>query len=149
MSNIRPYVAVRAVVVKDGKILVVNGDGAGDFWCLPGGRVDYGEDLRSAVKREVYEETGLTVEVGRALTVGEFWHEAKEFHVVNVFFACEVVAGELDEAWHDVGGPVCDRRFCSVSELGAMNIFPRWLREGNWLNRAESDIYFGMEKKVS
>jgi 8-oxo-dGTP diphosphatase len=34
------------------------------LWTLPGGGLDHGEDPRSAVVREVYEETGLSVTVG-------------------------------------------------------------------------------------
>ncbi len=36
----------------------------GGCWTLPGGGIDHGEDPRAAVRREVYEETGLVVEPG-------------------------------------------------------------------------------------
>jgi 8-oxo-dGTP pyrophosphatase MutT (NUDIX family) len=39
------------------------------MWTLPGGGIDHGEDPRDAVRREVYEETGLHVEPGRVLDV--------------------------------------------------------------------------------
>ncbi|MET3961271.1 8-oxo-dGTP diphosphatase [Marmoricola sp. OAE513] len=38
--------------------------GPNEQWTLPGGGIDFGEDPRDAVVREVYEETGLSVEVG-------------------------------------------------------------------------------------
>jgi 8-oxo-dGTP pyrophosphatase MutT (NUDIX family) len=38
-------------------------------WTLPGGGIDHGEDPRDAVRREVFEETGLRVEPGRVLDV--------------------------------------------------------------------------------
>ena len=37
------------------------------MWTLPGGGLDHGEDPRAGVRREVYEETGLTVTPGRLL----------------------------------------------------------------------------------
>jgi ADP-ribose pyrophosphatase YjhB (NUDIX family) len=46
--SIKPWVAARAVVVQDQKVLLVNGDGANDLWVLPGGRMNYGEDLKNA-----------------------------------------------------------------------------------------------------
>jgi 8-oxo-dGTP diphosphatase len=58
---------VGAVITDDsGRLVVVrrlNPPSEG-LWSLPGGRVEPGENLRAAVRREVWEETGLDVEVG-------------------------------------------------------------------------------------
>jgi ADP-ribose pyrophosphatase YjhB (NUDIX family) len=37
------------------------------FWTLPGGKVKRGESLVNALKREVYKESGLCVEIGTLL----------------------------------------------------------------------------------
>lgn len=50
-------------------LLVHNTDGGG--WSLPGGKVEYGETLVEALKREVREETGLFVEVNDIVSVNE------------------------------------------------------------------------------
>ncbi|HYP24947.1 MAG TPA: NUDIX domain-containing protein, partial [Actinomycetota bacterium] len=58
-----PQIAVGAIVVRDGRLLMVqraNEPGAG-LWSLPGGRVEHGEYLAAALRREVKEETGLDV----------------------------------------------------------------------------------------
>lgn len=54
--------AARAIVMKDDKIalLYVN---AMDFYKLPGGGIEAGEDLESALRREVLEESGCEVEI--------------------------------------------------------------------------------------
>ena len=50
-----------AIVIIDGKILLVKRKTEPEIgkWSIPGGHVDIGESLESAVERELYEETGL------------------------------------------------------------------------------------------
>jgi len=60
----RPYLAVSAAVIRDGRVLVVRRARAPaeNLFTLPGGAVEAGESLNEAVKREIAEETGLTIE---------------------------------------------------------------------------------------
>ena len=60
----RPYLAVSAAIIRDGKILVVRRARAPahGLYSLPGGVVEVGETLEEAVRREVREETGMTIE---------------------------------------------------------------------------------------
>jgi ADP-ribose pyrophosphatase YjhB (NUDIX family) len=48
---------VRALIVRNRHILVCQTNGR-DYYFLPGGHVEFGETLRSALKREIYEELG-------------------------------------------------------------------------------------------
>jgi 8-oxo-dGTP diphosphatase len=61
-----PQLAVSAVIFRDGKILLVRRarSPARGFYSLPGGRVEFGESLHTALHREVDEETGLAIEIG-------------------------------------------------------------------------------------
>jgi 8-oxo-dGTP pyrophosphatase MutT (NUDIX family) len=51
-------VAARVLVVQDNKLLLVK-EASDDWWALPGGGVDHGETIESAVTREVEEELGV------------------------------------------------------------------------------------------
>jgi ADP-ribose pyrophosphatase YjhB (NUDIX family) len=59
----RPYLAVSAAIVRDGHVLVVRRAHASTkaVFTLPGGAVEAGETLEEAVRREVHEETGLSI----------------------------------------------------------------------------------------
>jgi 8-oxo-dGTP diphosphatase len=61
----RPQLAVSAVIFRDGKVLLLKrakSPGHG-FWSLPGGRVEFGESLHTALAREVDEEAGLKIDI--------------------------------------------------------------------------------------
>ncbi|MFB9264854.1 NUDIX hydrolase [Bradyrhizobium erythrophlei] len=61
----RPQLAVSGVIFRDGKVLLVRrarSPGKG-FYSLPGGRVEFGESLHTALHREVDEETGLRIDI--------------------------------------------------------------------------------------
>ena len=60
-----PQLAVSAAIFRDGKILLVrrSRSPARGFYSLPGGRVEFGETLHTALHREVDEETALKIEI--------------------------------------------------------------------------------------
>jgi len=107
----RPIVGVGAVIVKDGKVLLVKRryEPLAGQWSLPGGTLELGETLAEGVAREMREETGLEVEVGPVIEVFDriMTDDARRirYHFVLVDYLCWPVSGEL-QASSDVDDAV-------------------------------------------
>ena len=96
----RPYLAVSAAIVRDGKVLVVRRarQPALGIYTLPGGGVETGETLMQAVTREVREETSLDIEpvalAGHREAIVRDAQGRVERHFVILCFAARWRSGE-------------------------------------------------------
>ena len=95
-----PLVGVGAVVVHDGRVLLVQRgtEPAKGQWSIPGGLIEVGEPLSSAVAREVLEETGLVVEPVELIELLDRIHRDGDrirYHYVIADYLCRVTGGTL------------------------------------------------------
>lgn len=96
----RPYLAVSAAIIRDGKVLIVRRarPPSQDLFTLPGGAVETGEALIQAVSREVSEETQLEIEpvalAGFREVIVRDNGGRIERHFVVLCFAARYVSGE-------------------------------------------------------
>jgi ADP-ribose pyrophosphatase YjhB (NUDIX family) len=71
---------------------------------LPGGHVDFGENLVDALKREIREEFDKDIKVGQVLTAFDYLNPIKQSHSVEIIYLAEFVDGvddiKLDPADH-------------------------------------------------
>ncbi len=97
---VAPLVGVGAVVVEQGRVLLVQRgtEPAKGRWSIPGGLIEVGESLLEAVAREVREETGLLVEPLELIELLDRIHhdgERVRYHYVIADYLCRVVGGTL------------------------------------------------------
>ncbi len=98
----QPIVGVGAVIVQDGKVVLVKRrfEPLAGQWSLPGGRLELGETLEAGLAREMLEETGLNVQVGPVVDVFDRILLDPErnvrYHYVLVDYLCRPIGGALN-----------------------------------------------------
>lgn len=113
-----PIVGVAAVVLWDGQVLLVQRgrEPAKGLWGLPGGMLELGETVTEGVRREVWEECGVEIEVGPLVGVFEPMQRDDagrlRYHYVVLDYLARYVGGELQAA-----DDADDARWVSPAEL--------------------------------
>ena len=64
------------------------------LWDTPGGFVEVGESLEECVRRELREEAGVEIEVGRLVASVPDTYGAAGDATINAFFECRLLSGE-------------------------------------------------------
>lgn len=79
-----------------------------NFYEMPGGHIDFGEDIIAGLKREVREEIGEEITVGEVVDVFTYINEVKGAHAIEVVYACQFVGSgddiKLNPADHSGSG---------------------------------------------
>jgi len=86
-------------------------------WEFPGGKVEPGESPVDALARELDEELGVAVQVGRIWEV--LFHRYPTFDLVMLVYICRLVPGQVPRPVE-----VADLSWVRASELGAWDILP-------------------------
>lgn len=119
----RPYLGVSVAVWRGSEVLLVKRGRAplAGYWSFPGGGVEIGERLEEAARREVLEETGLEIAVGRQIDYAEIIARDAggriERHYVLIVFAARALAGEVR-----AGDDAAEARFIQLSDATGLNL---------------------------
>ena len=118
-------IRICGVCIQEGKILLLNHIGIrenSDFWCPPGGGLEFGETIDDCLKREFLEETNTEILVGKFLTINEFVNPP--LHAVELFYEVKIINGiakkgidpEMDEQI------ISDLRWFSLQETIELSV---------------------------
>ena len=118
----------RSVISHENQVLLAQAAGQGHAF-LPGGHVEQGERAADTLRREIYEEMGLSAEVGDFLgAVEATWGEEPVHHELNLLFRVT-----LSERFYGMPVPSCEPHlrffWANLHELPAHNLLPIPLRQ--------------------
>ena len=142
MQSVRIITTARALIVQDGKLLLVSENKKN--WYAPGGWLDGFESLNEACEREIFEELGIKIEIGDIVKVCHYKVEAQNnapfFENVNKiehYFLCKpITMPQIDDEknlWVDEDkGLTAHAKWFEIKNLqnGYENysIVPNWIR---------------------
>ena len=90
------FVRCRGIILHEGKMLVVKHSENADYYALPGGGLEWGENPIACMTREIVEELGIAPTVGPLLYVHS-WTDKEKQHI-EFFFQIENAVAYLDTA---------------------------------------------------
>ena len=93
----RPEVGCGAAIFDDsGRLLLIQRltEPEAGAWGLPGGKIDFGEPARETAGREIAEELGIEIEVGKLACISEIIDAGDGRHWVSPIFFARLVSGE-------------------------------------------------------
>jgi 8-oxo-dGTP diphosphatase len=117
-------IRVGILIWRDSEVLLVRHEKAGrSYWLVPGGGVDAGETMVEAGAREMLEETGYHVEMGRLLLVCEAIDpKPGGRHIVNAIYAAAVRSGTLAVGKDDKS--LRDAQWQPLEALAELEMYP-------------------------
>ena len=121
-----PVLGVSTVVQREDTVLLVKRAKPPftEVWAFPGGKVEFGESLKAAARREVLEETGLDVEIEDQIDRAEILqgHETAgvaAYHYVLIVFAARYIGGVPT-----AGDDASEARWFRAEELRSVETTP-------------------------
>jgi 8-oxo-dGTP pyrophosphatase MutT (NUDIX family) len=126
---------VAAVIVRGSEVLLQR-IGEQPYWCLPGGRVDFGESADEAMRREIIEELGFEPVIERPLWFVEnlYRNDGTRYHEASVYYLASLPAvvpdGVSTPAWKtaELDGVPLLNQWHAIDCLAGVDLLPSFLR---------------------
>lgn len=115
----KQLVVTAAVIERQGEILLAQrkpDTHQGLKWEFPGGKLEWGEDPRQGLCREIREELGIEIEVGEVVEVVS--HTYEDRHIVLIGYKCRYLSGTVQLL------DVHDVRFVQPDQLLKFDLAP-------------------------
>jgi len=121
-------VAVHPIVFRDDQIVLVKRakEPSKGKWSLPGGRIELGETVYEAAKREVLEECSIEIDIERLFDIGDSIIPDAEghtsYHIVLIYLLARYNAGDIK-----AGSDEADIGWFTIAEATQLDMHPQLL----------------------
>jgi ADP-ribose pyrophosphatase YjhB (NUDIX family) len=120
-------IALKAILVKNNKVLLLRDPRMNRVvWEIPGGRMNINEDPKFAVAREIYEELGVTINVGEVVYMEQFIQGNEGKRAFVIVFSATLVDEGTDFSLSEE--EVCEIAWVGEDELPNYELFPEYKR---------------------
>lgn len=112
-------IEVVAAIIRRGDSVFATQRGYGewkDYWEYPGGKVEPGETLEQALKREIREELDTEISVDSFITTVDY--DYPSFHLTMHCYWCSILSGNLELKEHEAA------KWLAPDELESVNWLP-------------------------
>ncbi len=124
----KTIVRVRGIIISEGKLLVVKHSHNTSFAALPGGHLEWDEDIKESLVREIVEELGTIPKIGRLLYINNFT-DANNTQSIEFFF--EIQNSEdyknLENKTRTHAHEIAE--ICWITPTDTIQLLPKELRE--------------------
>lgn len=116
--------------------------GEEDVFNLPGGNLEFGENMAEALKREMQEELGIEVEVGALAFIGEIHFPEQKKHSLHCIFEGEIISGLPTLNPEHTSAKAIS--WIPIEEITSVNVYPN-VAEALvlWNNKTLENKYLG------
>lgn len=110
--------SIKAVITNESRLLTLKQSRQrGYYWDLPGGKLEYGESPEGTLKREVQEETGLSIKIINLIGVWWFFSPNHQNQVVCLTYFCKADKAKIDLSKNPAQENIEDYKWISKQEF--------------------------------
>ncbi len=119
-------IAQKAIIERDGKVLVTRDVRDDDTWELPGGRLNANESLEDGLRREIQEELGVGIQMRRVVYTETFVHPRGNVPHVLLAYHATLVSPAEEFRPHDI--EIAEMKWIDKNDLLHISMFPQYVR---------------------
>jgi len=124
--------AQKAFIVSDNKLLLIkkskNAPIEPNRWEVPGGRIKFGESIEGHIKREVKEEVGIDIEVGKPFDIWTFfidsYNDIEKVQVIVAARLCKPKSFDVNFNAHTETDYISDYDWVPISKVMKYDLIP-------------------------